>query len=84
MSIFKNWVQKASLTAKETVQKATQEDIQRTVDVIGDVAKVGVFLALTIMAARSGKHEHPIQQIRDIPYISVTNYYFGKMKEDEK
>lgn len=85
MQIFQNWAKKTALTAKETVQKATKEDMERVLDIAGDIAKVGGFVLLAVLSAKAGKKDHvPTVQPRDIPAITIYNYYFGSRKENAK
>ena len=47
------FIQKATTTATQTVKDITKEDASRTLDMLGDIAKIGIFTVLTIGAFKS-------------------------------
>lgn len=54
------WIQKATTTATETVKEITKEDVNKTLDVLGDIAKIGIFAALTVGAFKSSSTTHKV------------------------
>lgn len=50
------WVKKATETATETVKEITKEDASRKLDILGDIAKVGILTLLTVATFKSASH----------------------------
>ena len=47
------WIKKATETATDTVKQITKEDAANTLDILGDLAKIGIFTVLTIGAFKA-------------------------------
>lgn len=62
-------VKKATETATQTVKEITKEDTKSVVDVLGNVAKIGIFIALTASAVKGASTVHNV--VKTVPASEV-------------
>ena len=56
------WIQKATETATETVKEIAKEDTSKKLDMLGNIAKIGIFTILTIGAFKSPRTTSKVVQ----------------------
>lgn len=56
------WIRKATETATDTVKQITKEDATNTLDILGDLAKIGCFVALTVGAFKASSTTSKVVQ----------------------
>lgn len=75
MGFLEKWSRKAVETVKDQAKDVMTEDTAEKLDILGDVAKIGVLAALMISAFH-GKHK--AGNLPDFSSVTINNYYYGR------
>lgn len=76
MSIFKKFATKTVDAVKEVASESTTEKL----DVLGDIAKIGIFAFMAFTAVKGATSGHPSlpapKRLPDFSQLVINNYYF--------